>query len=394
MKTRHVIIGTSAAGIGALTKLRILDPYAEIYCISASVYPPYNTCLLADYVAGGRSTREIYTKPRSYFVENDIQLRLATRLEAIDARNKAVHLSDGSVLEYDTLFLGMGSTARTPSLPDIQKVRGIFSFHTLDDARTLLSYVQHNTIRHAVVIGAGLSGVECSDALANRGIKVSLIEQSDRLLSRQVDKDGSQVIEQAMSRAGVTFYAQESIERIEKIDGTVTAVHLKSGKRIATDMVVFTIGSKPNSSLAEAAGIRLLGKHILTNEYMQTSISDIYAGGDVCVVRDCVSGTLVPNTTWPDAMMQGMMAAHSMAGQPRLYNGLLTVTSSVFFDLTFVSCGPVCSDTFDYQITRNTSDSYHKKILHDGELRGFLMVGDVNEVGLLRKQVMLGAVQR
>jgi len=391
VKRRHVIIGTSAAGIGAVSRLASLVPNDEIICVSASRYPPYNTCLLADVLSGSRTCGSIATRPLSFFEENGIDLRLDTAVLKIDTAEKKLTLSREETLRFDTLFLGMGTTSKRLQIIGGDYV-GVFFFADCADLKELSSFIKERSVKQAVVIGAGLSGVECADALTARGISAAIVESSLRVLPSQVNNEGSKVIEAAMKRAGTKVYTRQRVHRLIEIMGHVDGVVLDDGTELPAQMVVITTGSTPNTYEVQEAGTAMIGDRVQVDNLMATSAADVYAGGDMCVVPSATSDEHIPNTTWPDAMLQGVTAAFSMAGQPKPYPRLLTVSSSNFYGLTFVSCGDVANPSDDYErVTKQSRGFHHTFLYRSGVLAGFLMVGNVDNVGVLRRFVMNGS---
>ncbi len=387
MKRRHVIVGTSAAGIGAVSRLASLVPDDEIICVSSSIYPPYNTCLLADVLSGSRAPKTIATRQLSFFDENGIDLRLDTSVKAIDVAEKKLTLSRGEELTYDSLFLGMGTSPKRPPLLGEECV-GVFTFANCSDLKELTAFIEERSVKRAIVIGAGLSGIECADALTTRGISVSIVEASARLLPRQVNSEGSRVIERAMKRTGTKLYTRQRVHRIVEVMGHADGVVLDDGTELPAQMVIMTVGSTPNTQVTAEAGFAMHDKRLKVDHRMATLAPDVFAGGDMCVVPSAVDDELIPTSTWPDAMLQGVTAAFSIAGKPKPYPGLLTVSSSNFYGLTFVSCGAVAEPPEEYERVMQQSRDYHHTFLYkEGTLAGFLMVGKVDNVGLLRRFV-------
>ncbi len=312
----------------------------------------------------------------------------STKVEKILPDQNQIVLSDGQTLKYDNLFLGLGTSAFIPPIQGTEKIKDIFTFHTLNDARKILNFIKENKVKDATIIGAGLSGVELSDALTSINIKVNLIEKGDRVLSGQVDAKGSELTENELIKNQVKVYKNEAVQKIEEHlsgDKKTFNIEFASGKKLKTEMVVFAIGVKPNTAIANAAGIKLQNGRILTNETMQTNVPNIYAGGDVCLVKDIISGKFVPSCTWPDATMQGMIAGANMSGAEQKFTGVLITVSSRIFDLPFVTCGAVLNPPANSKITvQEDVGSYHKFVTLDKKLIGFLMVGNLQDVGKLK----------
>jgi len=428
MKKTYIVIGASAAGIGALTKLRTLDKEATIICVTAEKEMPYNRCLLADYLAGTKTIDDVATKKSDFFTTNNITLILdaqvtkiipdqhkilvstgrsypsipqderqrsgartdpeqATRVEWIEVQERHLEFT------YDKLFIGAGRSTVMPKIPGYN-LAGVFPFYDLSDVTKILAYITEHKPKKAIVIGAGLSGVECADALTHHEIPVTLIERAAHLLPHQLDLSGAQLLEKIMNLKNVTIRANTSVQEIScqntdqntNTPKTVTHLTLSNHEVIPCDIVIFAIGGRTNSWLASDAGLETLGNGILVNSIMQTSNPDIFAGGDICMIKDKLSNDMVQSCLWPDAVMQGMTAAHGMIGTPKEYQGTLIVTSSHIFGTTFVTCGPVTNSEHNYQeVIRQNETYYHKFLLHEKKLKGFIMVGNVDKVGQLRR---------
>jgi len=275
--------------------------------------------------------------------------------------------------------------------PDIpgSKLYGVFSFYGLPDINTINDFIKENNVKNVVVIGAGLTGLECCDALESKGLNVSLIERSTHVLPHQIDDTGAQFIQNLIKKNGVKFYPGQVVEQIIGTNKKVSGVTLSEHGEISADMIIFAIGGKINLELALHAGIDTLPSGIIVKNTMQTSNADIFAGGDCCLVNNLLTGQPVQSCLWPDAVMQGITAAHSMIGIKREYSGTLIITSSNIFETQFVTCGPVNQPNPNYEeIIKNEPNFYHKFLIHDGILKGFIMVGNVENVGVLRKKLI------
>lgn len=383
---RHIIIGASAAGMGVLNQLRTLDPESTIICIAKESAWPYNTCFLADYLSGSKELAQLTLKHEDFFEKQRITLRLATEVTRIDKSTKTISLATGEQLTYDTLFLGLGARARKLALEGSNDCSDIFYFHTYADARAIKEHITANKIKHAVVIGAGLSGLEIADSLNKNGISVTVVEQSVEILPHHADMDGSQLLKCLAQSHNTTIMSNACVARVVTQNNHMTAVELTDGQFIKADMLVIAIGSLPNSELAVNAGVATQQGAIITNEFLQTNDPAIYAGGDVAQVIERVSGLLVRNGAWPDAMHQGLIAAHGMAGIQKSYPGAVNILSSAFFGVHFFSCGPVAYANNAYQVKVIKGSDFYHKFLFDGEiLKGFLLIGNTQKAAEYRK---------
>ena len=388
MKKTHIIIGTSAAGIGAANVLRRLAPEDRIVCMSAESEPPYNKCFLADYAHGQKGRDQILTLRCQMAKDKNIELMLGVRVENIDRERKAVALSDGRELLYDTLLVATGASPFVPPVKGIDGP-GVFTFHTLQDVDRILAFVKNNRTTNVVVIGAGLSGLEAADALVSHNCRVMVVERAPRVLHQQVDKASAQFIQNKMEKLGITFLPEAHVSEIVRSGDGIKSILLKNGKQVVASLVVCAAGVVPNGTLAGDAGIECINGGIKVDECMRTNDPSIFAAGDCVVVPDAITGQIINSCTWPDAMQQGMVAAHAMVGKQKVYGGAMPIVSSSFFGVKFASCGFLNELPDGYRIEQKSGEGYqHTFILRDSILRGFCLVGNTQQFSMLRRLVL------
>jgi nitrite reductase (NADH) large subunit len=390
MKKKHIIIGTSAAGIGAAQKLRHVDQESDIVCISDEPDFPYNKCFFADYLAGRKQQQELYTRKSDFFEKNRIQLLLNARVTNIEPEKKQLVLHDNSRVSYYTLFLGLGR--KLPSfVQESQNLNGFFTFNSLISLLNLEKYILEQNVRSVVIIGAGLTGVECADALARFHVDIHIIDASAHMLSSLCTSAGADFIAAAMQQARVTLHQKKMMRTLISDHGRVRGVILNDGTEIEAHMVISAVSGPINSDLAVDAGIMCdeRTKSIITNEYLQTSAESIYAGGDVILIYDQLLQKRVPSCLWADAMLQGAIAAQNMAGLKKAYPGTVVVASSSFFGLNFASCGPITQESmaFEHWIQR-TEELFAHYLIAENKLKGFLLIGKQFNLSLLRRLVL------
>jgi len=390
MTKKHIIIGTSAAGIGAAQKLRQLDQESEIICISDESEMPYNKCFIADYLAGRKTLQEVFTKKDDFFVKNNIQLMLNTSVIKIEPEKKNIILSDGTSLPYDTLFLGIGR--KSPQLfKEQHELSGIFTFHALHSLLLLEKYIAQHKVDSVIIIGAGLSGLECADALQKYQLSMHIVDINDQVLAAQADVEGAKLLQETIKKASVPLHLQKTVRRIIQEKGVVAGVELSDGTILTAQMIIVAAGARINTQLAQDAGIFVdeTTKAIITNEYLQTNVEHIYAGGDAILVYDQLQKKQVLSCLWPDAMLQGATAAHNMIGQKKSYSGTVLLVGSSFFGLQFASCGPIVHPPSEYEvILKQGDDFYHKYLLFENRLLGFLLLGKSFNLSHLKRAVL------
>ncbi len=372
----YIIIGTSAAGIAAVKKIRDLDKQGTIICISDEKENPYNKCFLADYLANHKADAQVYTTAAHFFTDNNIILKLNTRVTAIDRGNKKVVCSDGIVLTYTHLLLAVGARARR--IANVQQnLKDLFGFYTLADALALKETVMQSQPEHIVVIGGGLTGVEIADALTHYNLKITLIEQGSRILGRQADEKASQLILEAATLAGVTVLTGVWVKEFCTTgEGSISGLLLSDGTKIETSVVISALGSQACLELAESAGLAIAQGGIVTDDFLQTSDPHIWAAGDVAIVNNLVTRERVRTATWPDSVQQGSYAAYSMVGQPRVYPGVTAIAVSAFFGQSFHSAGFLAPQDVTWHMQQKYEDGYLKVVFdRDNIVKGYLFFG-------------------
>lgn len=383
MNKKIVVIGASAASIGFIAKLRSFDSQSQVLCFSGENHIPYNRCLLADIAQLDKNFADIQLKPENFFQEHNVDLRINSWVSAIDREQKLVTVN-GQQESYDYLFLGTGTQAFIPNIPG-NDLPGVFGFHTFADVDRLDNFIQDMMPKSAVVVGAGINGIEAVSSLVSRGLKVTVVDLYDSIMPMQVDKKTAYFIETLMKKAGVTIFKGQKVAALApRNKTTVGRIEFESGAFLATDCVVLATGSRVNHALIESAGLAMQQGSLLVNDAMQTSDPSIYAGGDICIAKDIISKELVKSVTWADAMLQGLTAATQFSDKPRSYPGIVGMRDSEFFGLEFYGCGQTTDvEMFDV-IEIHEKEYLHKFYLFDGVVKGFILLGNVENLAKYR----------
>lgn len=378
MARQYVVIGVSAAGIGSVSKLRQLDPDATIIALSYESELPYNKCFLADYVSNAKTKEQVLTKPTSFFADNRIDLRLGVSVTHIDRHNKIVTCANSTTLPYDALLLGVGGSARALPVKGSAQVQGIFSFYTYGQTEALKLWAERSSTETIVIVGAGLSGLECADALLGYNKKIIIIDRAASVLPSHTTVASARYLQDRIAATGIQTFFNSGVQEVISKNGVITGIHLVDGTVLDASMLVWAIGAQPNTELAHAAGITLEQGAIATNHFLQTNDPSIFAAGDCALVNNRSTGQALRSTTWPDAMMQGMIAAEGMVGKPRAYSGIVPWLSSAFFGQKFYAAGRL-QPMHDEQIIEQLTDDGYIFIIKnaDGVVQGFTMVGAV-----------------
>lgn len=374
----YIIIGSSAAGISALNTLARLDPTASLLCISANNHMPYNTCFLIDVIAGIKSIEQILLR----IMSKNVQFLLNTKVIAINRTKKSIITSDNSEILYQKLIIATGVRPKIPLITGMQ-TPGVFQFHTLHDAVALRAWIQTKKVQRAVIVGGGLTGIECADMLHRFGSAVTIVEQQEHILSHQLSANGAKFLAERMRALGITILYTRTVC---EIIGTkaVTAVLLDDGQKIAADLVIMATGVQPNSEIAQHAGLACHHRYILVNTHMQTSDPAIYAAGDVVAIQD--QTITMPTYTWADAVQQGSIAAHAVINtQPP--NRIKTIIHSSFFGLQYQVFGAgIAGDT---NVEKINNDEYVRIGYKDTiPVNGYYLGNSFENIVLLRQAIL------
>ncbi len=388
---KHLIIGGGIAGISAAKAIRSRDSTADITLITAEPGKAYHRPLIP-YL--------IETPDRDISIAGDPYKEYATRtvlgaVESVDTEAHEVMLSSEERLTYDRLLIASGATPLIPEIEGIQG-RGCFLLRTAQDALSIAQYASGKG--KAVIIGAGLVGIKAALSLSAIGLKVTLIEQLDRILSRRIDRRGAAILQRALTGNGFNVFTGTTARSVVRSAEVVSGVILASGNLVDADMVVVAAGTEPNLSFLRGTGI-MINRGINVNERLETTIAGIYAAGDVAEYFDVVSGQPAISALWTTAEEMGRLAGINMAGGSLKYRGFLaTMNATEIIGIPFISVGLIEPDDNECEVfVDDRIDSYRKLAFRDDRLAGFVFLGDVDGAGiytnLVRSRKSLGGLK-
>jgi NAD(P)H-nitrite reductase large subunit len=311
----------------------------------------------------------------------NVDVRLGVRVETISPAQKVVNIAGGARLSYDRLLIATGSSALRLSLPGINGP-DVYVLRSFADARAIKAHAERST--HAVVIGGGRVGMKTAMALRRRGLEVTVVEQSDRIVPLQFDCTAADLVAKHVEAFGIRLLLDETAQEVTRLSGRLRGVILADGGEIPADLLVIAVGVKPNANLARDAGLDV-NRGIVVNKLLRTNSADIYAAGDVAETSDITSGERILPATWTSAVEMGRIAGHNMAGAQVEYPGTLAVLNSFLLaGVPTVAVGltePPDDQSYDVYADRR-GETYRKLIMKDEHLVGALMVGDLEGAGL------------
>ncbi|EGQ9575547.1 FAD-dependent oxidoreductase [Vibrio alginolyticus] len=361
--SKIVIIGGVAGGASAAARARRLSEDAEIIMFERGPFVSFANCGLPYHIGGDIQERSklLLQTPESFLARFNVDVRVMNEVVSINRQDKTVtvnNLLDGSEYQesYDFLLLSPGAGPVVPPIPGIDNPL-THSLRNIPDMDRIIKTIETNKVEHATVVGGGFIGLEMMEAFHQLGIKTTLVEMADQVMT-PVDREMAGFAHAEIREKGIDLklgVALESVkfvpnEHVASFDSGESEKHqhlegeleltLNNGERLTTDVLIMAIGVRPETKLAKEAGLEIgaLGG-IYTNEYMQTSDPSIYAVGDAVEEKDFVTGeqTLVPLAG--PANRQGRIAADNMLGRQETYQGTQGTAICKIFDLAVASTG-------------------------------------------------------
>lgn len=381
-KLKLVMIGNGMAGVRTLEELLKLAPdLYDITVFGAEPHPNYNRILLSPVLAGEQTFEEIVLNDLNWYAENDIKLLLGRKVVKIDRKQRLVIADDGSEAEYDRLLIATGSNPFILPIPG-KDLQGVIGYRDIADTQMMMDTAK--THKHAVVIGGGLLGLEAANGLKLRGMDVTVVHIGDWLLERQLDSTAGRLLQKSLEDRGLKFLLpKHTAELLDNGEGRVCAVKFKDGEVIPADLVVMAAGIRPNSELAESAGIAC-NRGILVNDTMQTYDPRIYAIGECASHRGIAYGLVAP------LFEQAKVCANHLAqlGFSR-YQGSVTSTKLKVTGIDLFSAGEFMGGEGTETITLSDpiGGVYKKLVIKDDVLVGACLYGDTADGGWYFRQI-------
>ncbi|KKM04107.1 hypothetical protein LCGC14_1767580 [marine sediment metagenome] len=390
----YVIIGNSAAAIGAIKAIRNRDKTGSVTVISDEPYSIYSRPLISYLLAGKVDENMMFYGKKNFYEENSVGTKLSQAAVELDMDKRIVELENKELVSYDKLLIATGGT---PIIPQVEGkgLKGVFTFTKWDDAKNIKDFIETNLLKKAIVIGGGLIGLKATEALIELGLKVTVVELADRILSATFDKRASQMVEDNLRERGIEIIFNNTVVQIEA-EGSlnkgswekkrrVSGVVLRDKRKLASDLVIFAIGVKPNVSLVKNTSVKV-NRGILVNQYMQTCVGNVYAAGDVAEAFDLVMGITRPIPIWPNAYRQGSVAGCNMAGGLKEYQGGLAMNSIEICGISTISVGQTDPDEENYQVLQEYNRErreYKKIVLKDDFIVGAIFIGSIERAGII-----------
>lgn len=377
---KYLIIGASAAGLATAESIRKYDKEGTVTILTEEEYFPYSRPSISYYLKGKVKQEDMTLRKPLFYKQNNIDVVLGVRVTSIDTKAKEVKAGRKSY-SYDKLCLATGSIPFIPPMENVKGKANALTFLDLAAAKQIKALADENT--RAVVIGAGLIGMKAAEGLSKICKSVDVVELAPRVLPSILDYKSSKQVKKHLENNGIKFHLENTVEKALSKGKQITAVTLKDGTKLKCDLLILAVGVRPNTALAEAAGLNVDRGIITDIQTMQTDNSDIYAAGDCCVSTDMLDGSRKVIALWPNAVQQGTVAGAQMAGGDLLIDGTYSVNAIDFFGLRICTCGLINASGDDYKdVVKKDGNSYKRLIIKSNRLVGFVLINCSENAGI------------
>ena len=366
---RHVIVGNGVAGTTAAQSIREKDKNGKIDIFTNESALFYTRIRLPEYIAGQVEPEKLILHKPQWYQEKAIDVHLEEPVQDIDPEKKEIRTAKQITYPFDRLLLATGSHSFVPPIKGVEKP-GVFTLRSMKDAQLIHDYAAR--AKRAALIGGGVLGLEVGNGLRRLGMEVAVVEFFPRLLPRQMDVSGAELLKKQMEAMGFSFYLGAKSEEIlgrEKAEGLL----LEGGETIPCDMVLISAGIRPNLDLPGKLGLEV-DKGVLVNDRLETQRPDIYAAGDLIQHRGIFYGI------WPASEAQGRIVGINMAGGDALYEGTVMSNRLKVVGIDLVSSGDIDVDgKLEHLVKKDEGGFiYRKLVLEDDIIVGCILLGDIS----------------
>ncbi len=317
---KHVVLGAGPAGVIAAETIRKHAPNDGIVIVGDEAEAPYSRMAIPYLLIGNVGEEGTHLRHgKDHYAKLGIVVKRGVRAKAVDVAKKNVTLDDGSTLTYDRLLIATGSSPASPPIPGIH-AQGVHPCWTLQDARAIAQRAAKGA--RVLQMGAGFIGCIIMEALAARGVQLTVVEMGDRMVPRMMGPTAGGMIKDWCEKKGVRVFTGTRVEAIET--HAPLRVRLSNGQHLECDLVISATGVKPNIGFLENSGVRCL-VGVLTDEHLQTNVPGVYAAGDCAEAFDKVSGKTIVSAIQPNAAEQARVAALNMVGQRAELRGVTQI---------------------------------------------------------------------
>lgn len=378
---RILIIGNGVAGVTAAETILAADKSSDITIISNEPHAFYSRPRLIEFLAGKSTLEQITIHARDWYAKNTIELIDSVTIVRVDTGSKFLMDDDGRKYSYDKLVVASGAASLLPPVQGAD-LENIYTLRTVQDAENIKIVAREK--KNAVVIGGGLLGIEVANSLLTLGIEVRVIELFDRLLPRQLDHEGSALVQRLLERKGLSFRTGKQTQSIEKRNENLN-VQLEDGASFIADFIVFSAGVKPDFQCVKETSIQR-NKGVIVDDFMRTNVPDVYACGDVAEYNGKLYGL------WQPAREQGIACGNHIVGKEMPFKATVPSTRLKVAGIEFASIGEIETKVGMESVVEKDENAgvYKKLLLRDKKLVGAILIGNVKEAVKLQETIKSG----
>jgi len=381
----YLIVGNSVAAMACIEGIREHDKATPITLIAKEPYHTYSRPLITYLLSGLVDEERMIYRPLDYYDKAKVSAVLGTEVVRVHSRSRCVETLIGDRVHFDRLLIATGGRPIVPTDVGGADLQGVFTFTTLDDARSIKQHIAANEVKSALVVGGGLIGLKSVEALMALGLRITVVELADRMLSSTFDRTASSLLQKKLHAAGVEVLCDNTVSRVKGDDGRVAGAILRDGREVDCGLVVFAIGVLPDTAIVEGTDIEV-DRGILVDNHMQTSVEGIYAAGDVAQAEELLCGEQRCIAIFPNAYRQGLVAGANMAGVQAEWDGGLAMNAVTVCEMPTISVGLTSGLDEGYEVLETLDeDSYeYRKIVMRGDyIVGAIFVGQVDRSGII-----------
>jgi len=398
---KYVIVGGSAGGIGAVEAIREMDPVGAITVVSEEPFPHYSRPMIGDFLSGEATLEKMKYRDDLFWEKNKVHALTGRKAVSLNLTDKYVELDEEGRIDFEKLLIATGGKPFVPKIDGVEK-DGVFTVTTFSDAECLAAKIE--AAKKAVVIGGGLIGVIVTEALTKQGVKTTMVELKDRILNLILDETASEIVEKVIREADVNIVTGHTVKRIlgkRNNDSVVGGAVLTNGEEVPCDLVIVDIGVIPRTELVVGTEVKI-NRGIIVDEFMRTSIPDVYACGDVAEAYDFVWDENRLLLNWPVAYLGGRTAGYNMAGKKTEYPGGTAMSALKYFHMPIISVGitnPKEDDGYEVLANQDPERNLYKKVvLKNDAVIGMIFMNDIERTGiifyLMKNQVNVGSFKK
>jgi NAD(P)H-nitrite reductase large subunit len=367
----YVIIGNSAAAIGAVQGIRKNDTAGNITIISDEPYHTYSRPLISYWLAKKVTQENIRYRDLDFYEKNNVKTILGVSAVSFDADTKTVELSNGETVSYDKLVIATGSKPFCPPTEGYDDVKNRFTFMRYDDVKEILTLLFPGA--RVLIVGAGLIGLKAAEAVREYTENITVIDLADRILSSILDETAADIMKTHIESKGVEFKLGTSVLRY-----TGNTAMLSDDTSVDFDILITAVGVRPNTELVKNAGGKV-NRGIITDKTQAViDLKDVYAAGDCTESIDVTTNESKILALLPNAFLQGEVAGKNISGEYCYYVNAIPMNAIGFFGCHIITAGTYDGD--EYVISDGVN--YKKLVVKDGFLKGYILMGDVDRAGI------------